>query len=209
MPYAAHTRYQLFGSVFDHASAREEFVMTLNTDRVTAPTQAEVDAFMTIASTWYTHIDMRIGAEHFLNGVKASLCDATNHVVGVAVVSNPSLFVVGPSTELHPPQVAARASLNGTGRGRSKQGGFYVPSTGAAYLDTEMGYGVAVAGGMALRTKVMLAALELAGAGAPVIASKTLGNVPVTQIRFSAFFDTIRRRRDDLSNQYGLAQVYP
>lgn len=200
MAYEIHTRISLSGIVTSDVAIIEEFSMTFNTEWTVAPTQAKVDAVAALASTWWTSAGMAQDQDHYLTEVKASLCDATNHVVGDPVVS--ALTGVNGAVErLHPPQIAVRVSLNGDGRGRSKQGGFYVPGTGQS-MNSDFRLYTASAAALAATTHTFLAGVEAIPFGRVCVASGVLGNVPVTLIRVGDVFDTIRRRRDELPEAY-------
>ena len=114
----------------------------------------------------------------------------------------------GAKDTIHPLQIAVRISLQGTGRGRSKQGGFYLPGC-AVQLDAAL-QSISTLNRVDLASSLHTLFSDLVGAGAGnmVIASKNLGNVPVTSFRIGDRFDTIRSRRNELIETY-LVETYP
>src|SRR6476469_1031560 len=129
-------RYQFGGAVYATAGAVEEWSCTFNTDKTSLPTSLEFPLIVSAISDFWTRGTSWMPSGHALNFVKASLCDATNHVVGDPVLDG-DLTDAGAKDTIHPLQIAVRISLQGTGRGRSKQGGFYLPGC-AVQLDAAL-----------------------------------------------------------------------
>lgn len=204
MAYQAHTRFQ-FGGVFGtFAQPLEIWSCTFNTSLASAMTDTQwTDASAAIA-TLFSDLHAFLSSKVRLTFIKGSLCDASNHVVGAVRLVEEDMDV-GTGAPHMPPQCAVRISLQGDGRGRSKQGGFYLPLIASNVVDTTLELAQADADTIAGAAGTCLAVnIPAAGVGQVIVASGRIGNVPVVEARVGRAIDTIRRRRGDLVEQYSL-----
>jgi hypothetical protein len=203
MAYAAHTRFQFGGTLGPIAAPVEIWSCTFNTDLAVAPTSMAAEDVQAAISVYLTGMNGSLSSSVHQTFMKMSLCDNTNHVVGDPYLIEGALFS-GVSDAIHPPQIALRQTLKGAGRGRSKFGGFYLPTLGQELDPVTLELEEDVSDAFAELTSILMQALEPSGGGAPVIASGVLGNVPVVEVRCGRALDTIRNRRNDLVEDYSV-----
>lgn len=206
MPYQPHLRIQMGGIVGTLATPLEEWSVTFNTNRTTLPDDAAMDDLTAGLTTWFQSSGPRAHEHLELGWVKASACDATNHVVGPVQLRH-GINTFGEYTDKFPPQIAVRASLQGFDRGRSNQGGFFWPGGGFTFDAPSQGLATAERDAFATSLKTLYDDLGGSwGMGNMVIASK-IGNVPLKSVRVGSVFDTIRRRRDELVEVYHVVDL--
>jgi hypothetical protein len=112
---------------------------------------------------------------------------------------------------LHPAQVSARISLGDGQRGRSHRGGWYMPYTGWA-LSTNGNSQQSDAANLLTSTLALIRGVNgvfgAAGTVSPsVVIAGQAGLMPVSVVRVGNILDTIRTRRNGLTETYSTGAV--
>jgi hypothetical protein len=207
MAYQPHWRVRCNGVAGPLAAPVEifSFGFALGVDLITPAQQAGI---ATACTDYFSRTETGITPMGHLTEVAFSQVDAGGKQIGDThrtVVAAAGTMTGG---ALHPLQVAYRVSLGDGLRGRSHRGGWYVPYPGWAVALTsgkdESGYSE---NGRDSALTLIRAVNTIAGQQGVVIASKTLGNVKVTQVRVGNALDTIRTRRNALTEVYRVGTV--
>lgn len=164
-----------------------------------------IDEIASACGTWFTAANTRIHSTVTLDTVKANLFDIATglQITDPTVEHTYSPFLRGASTTIEfPITTSYRVSMDDGTRNRRARGGFYVPRPTLAvgyngrFNDTNVGQALATAVTM-LDAFVSTAAFDV---GVWSRAGQSL--TPSTRVRIGDVPDNIRRRKNDLRENY-------
>lgn len=207
--YVPYTRVTWSGTIGPAATPVEEFSFGVSIEADGDwVTQSVVDAYWNAGAALFGDPASKICTAARLKQVKASVLDASGHLVGNAVLKTGDVPGASNSSP-HPPQVAWAVSL-GTGvRGPSRRGRFYLPlptcalnNAGDLTVDTTTRDGAEAA------VVTFLRAVKAAQAGSQIVVASNRGyNTNVTTVRLGRSLDTLRTRRRSMPELYDAGTV--
>lgn len=209
MPYLPHNRITVGGYLGSATLRPEIWSCTMNFGALDGSfrfnTQADADALATAWATFHSSPDSKIGSTAHFTTLKLSATDATNKVLGIVYTSEQATPVPGGTGMASgtPFQLSYAVSMRSGLRGPANRGRIYLPqpqfnvgvTTGTIADDTAI-----VACLTAFKT--MVASIRLRLTEPLIIASRRGGNVQVQSLYGGRIVDTIRSRRNALSEDY-------
>lgn len=203
MVYVPHTRLTAGGTLGAPSAPVEEWSCTLNFPYIEAGpalNQAKVDDAFDAWSTLLQNQAMKFLTVVTLRYVKAGVVDANGHIPGTVFRHD---GVQSGATELggHPFQCSVAVSLRTPLRGPSHRGRIFLPPQGIAIEPNDGEIPATLRNNMEPGLTQFFTALQTE-LGAVQIASSKGYNTEVTGYNVGRVFDTQRRRRRSLAENY-------
>ena len=209
MPYAPHYRLTLSGVLGSLLSPAEEFSFSLALDNPGAAVQGPVvpAAVITACQNYFGRVTTHIGGTAFLTRIRLSSLiqdplGPNTKATGTAQAL--SSVPGGGSTSGNPFQIAVAVSLNAATATKQFKGRFYLPSPTSMGFDPATGrHSQFATADVVTSSKTFVNDLNAETTlGSVIVASSISGNHPVSSIRVGDVPDTIRRRRNEITEAY-------
>lgn len=202
MPYEAHTRVVMNGTLGDQVAPFEIWSMGLALDGAgDFQTQQQADQIGTICQNYFSNGLAGIAPLARLREVAVSQVGVDGKQIG-ETLRVPMNVPGGGNASLVPAQIAYRVSIGSGLRGRSQRGGWYVPVPTFSPSSTTGQISEAAAGGACEAALAFLLSFQGNLNGRVCVPSGVAGNVPVNEVRVGRVLDTIRRRRNAIPEAY-------